>query len=87
LQGVGAALVAIAAFETDEHLSADARRTMWPFAICNKEKVSGLQLRQVFVNWAEKNPTDWQKQEFIGAWSAIQDAWPCPLPSPPKPRI
>ncbi len=38
---------------------------------------SGAQLRQLFINWAEKNPKLWQQPMHFGAVLALREAWPC----------
>jgi hypothetical protein len=34
-------------------------------------------LVQVFINWAEKHPTQWNIHRSFGAAAAFQEAWPC----------
>jgi hypothetical protein len=45
---------------------------------CVPNEVTNGQLRQVFINWAEKNPKDWQTVAVAGVIVALREAWPCP---------
>jgi hypothetical protein len=47
--------------------------------ICSQSG-NGAVLRQVFINWAEKNPTDWQLGAVQGVMTAFQETWPCHRP-------
>jgi len=38
---------------------------------------NGTKLRQIFINWAETNPTQWERPSLGGAVAAFQEAWPC----------
>jgi hypothetical protein len=38
---------------------------------------NGAMLRQIFIRWAEKNPTQWQQRPLIGVVKAFQEEWPC----------
>lgn len=64
------------AMET-EFKACDAKIALKIVGMCNTEFVSAGQMRQAFINWAEKNPTKWQLPESFGAWSAIAEAWRC----------
>jgi hypothetical protein len=44
--------------------------------ICNANYTPGS-LKQIFINWAERNPKKWQQDQSIGAISAFLNAWPC----------
>ena len=35
------------------------------------------QLVQIFVNWAESNPTKWAEPVMLGAYQALKEAYPC----------
>jgi len=39
--------------------------------------VSNGQAIQIFLNWAEKNPTKWQTLAFFGFAAALGEAYPC----------
>jgi len=81
LQGVAIALVGNGILYRDQDRTRAEKTLLYPVAICVPEGVTGGQLRQVFINWAEKNPLGWNQSEGIGPWVAFQDAWPCPLPN------
>lgn len=72
-----AGMMGIAATLETEFKAPDAKIALKVVAMCNTEFVSAAQMRQAFINWAEKNPTKWQLPESFGAWSAIGDAWRC----------
>lgn len=35
-------------------------------------------LVQVFINWANKHPEQWQTVDLLGVASAFNETWPCP---------
>lgn len=47
------------------------------FGLCGQGMVTLGQIKQVFINWAEKNPRDWQLPATYGVWIAVREAWPC----------
>lgn len=47
------------------------------FSICTEKSITLGQMRQIYVNWAEKNPIRWKDPEFNGALSAFQETFPC----------
>ena len=49
-----------------------------PFRICPAEGISTGQARQIFVNWAEKNPKEWQKEASVAVFASLALAYPCP---------
>jgi len=46
--------------------------------ICSGQFISNGQMRQVFLNWAERNPKHQKTEGYLGIWSALIEAWPCP---------
>jgi hypothetical protein len=38
---------------------------------------NGGMARQVFIDWAERNPTVWKESASNGAMAALKSAWPC----------
>jgi len=44
--------------------------------------VTRAALRQVFLNWAERNPQKWGDPAAIGVWLSIKEAWPCDTSKP-----
>jgi hypothetical protein len=75
LRGLADAMDAVQSFRA-EAKTPDVRDAMSPLAACI-DQVSGGQLEQVFVNWAEANPTMWQERRGY-ALAALRKAWPCP---------
>jgi hypothetical protein len=49
------------------------------YGMCPKghDGPSGGAKVQVFINWAEKNPKMWGKDNLIGVITALREAWPC----------
>ena len=47
------------------------------FGICRNVVVSGAQLRQMFINWADAHPDAWQTPRTLSVWSLLQSKWPC----------
>jgi hypothetical protein len=55
------------------------KETVAPFrlvGICSFDG-NGAIVRQVFINWAEKNPTVWKESASNSAMAALQNTWPC----------
>ncbi|HUZ31446.1 MAG TPA: Rap1a/Tai family immunity protein [Xanthobacteraceae bacterium] len=77
LEGVAAMMRIASALIDDPKSPRHSQDVIRSVSICLKDGVSGVQMRQVFINWAEQNPTKWQNQEGFGAWIAFQKAWPC----------
>lgn len=48
-----------------------------PVAICSVGRLTGADVRQVFVNWADKNPTRSTSDMPQSAMVALQATWPC----------
>ena len=46
--------------------------------ICAPKNYTGGLLKQIFVNWALKHPTNWTDHRLIGAMESLHDAFPCP---------
>lgn len=44
--------------------------------ICSNSYSPGS-LKQLFINWAEKNPAKWQEDQSLGAVRAFLETWPC----------
>ena len=51
------------------------------FGICLASSVSGADVRQVFITWAEKNPTKWDTKMPQGAMAALLAKWGCKPPN------
>ena len=83
LRGVFDALNMTAQASYDAHLPKDVQAWLRASGMCNPEVVTIPQLRQVFIAWAEKNPTKWQDDQYLSAWRALTDAWPCPASERP----
>ena len=47
-----------------------------PLGICSTP-ISGADVREAFVNWAEKHPDKWSARMPQSAMSALQATWPC----------
>jgi hypothetical protein len=75
LTGFGDALAAIGSAGRDKKMTSDGV-ILLATGIC-KPPTSGGQLRQIFVNWAERSPKFWQSPKWFGAWQALHDAYPC----------
>jgi hypothetical protein len=48
-----------------------------PVGICAATPLTGADVRQAFVNWADKNPTKSSRKMPQSAMAALQAAWPC----------
>lgn len=79
LRGVFETMQAMEQASSDARVPAEAKAWLRAFAICRPAVVTVPQLRQVFIAWAEKNPTKWQDDENLSVWRALTDAWPCPI--------
>ena len=44
---------------------------------CIPDEVELKESREEFVNWARKNPKEWQKPDVFGAIAAWSEAYPC----------
>jgi Rap1a immunity proteins len=53
-------------------------RYLGPFRLCVDERLTGADLIQAFIEWAEKHPHDWTEKSLIGVSSALAETWPCP---------
>ena len=76
LTGVGDIMEQVALELTKPWATKAARSDLSIHAICTPG-YSGAQLRQLFINWAEKNPKLWQQPMHFGAVLALREAWPC----------
>ena len=45
--------------------------------MCAPSSVSNGQAIKIFLNWADKNPTDWQIPSTVGFILALREAYPC----------
>lgn len=45
--------------------------------MCPEQSLTPGQMRQAFVNWVERNPTQWQQLEYEGVVAAMKETWPC----------
>jgi Rap1a immunity proteins len=79
LQGAGEIMMTASIAVADKDLPIVVRRTFRTIALCTNA-ITGGQLKQAFINWAEKNPKDWQLTEEEGAQSALTETWRCPYP-------
>ena len=57
---------------------ANGRQVRQAFGECRNTPVSGAQLRQMFLNWAEAHPDAWQTPRGLTVWTFLQSKWPCP---------
>ena len=46
-----------------------------PFEMCDTPSYGAMV--QAYVNWAEKNPKEWDKDRTFGVLAAIAANWPC----------
>jgi len=76
LTGVAEVMAILGAFAKDSKFTASERADWARIGLCNSN-YSPDQLQQIFINWAEKNQTDWQKPREYGAIRAFTQAWPC----------
>ena len=52
-------------------------KTTGKFRICTPKVVSLGQYRQVFLNWANAHPKEWQYEATAGILIALVEAYPC----------
>jgi len=45
------------------------------WGICSKPSYEAMV--QVFVNWAEQNPSKWESNRVVGVMTALRANWPC----------
>jgi hypothetical protein len=74
LRGVADTMMAVQSFRLAEK-SKEGQTALAPLTVC-MSRVSGGQLEQVFINWAEANPTMWQEPRGY-ALAALHKTWPC----------
>src|SRR5262245_12086825 len=77
LSGFSSMMTIVATVSMDDKTPPEKQEVLKIFGLCNPDFVSNGQLRQVFINWAEKHPEQWQQEQSLGAWSALHEAWPC----------
>jgi hypothetical protein len=44
---------------------------------CPSEFVSANQATQIFINWAEQHPEQWNEDNWIGVVNALGEVYPC----------
>jgi len=54
-----------------------AQRLLFLIVAMCSPSYSGVQLRQIFINWAERNPAKWSQPQAAGAIASIAEVWPC----------
>ncbi len=47
------------------------------FGICPTTAITVGAARQVFINWAQKNPDKWTLLRYVGVVYALRETWPC----------
>lgn len=59
--------------------SAYLKKLLKSVSICPSEETSTsvATVWRIFINWAERHPTEWNRPKAFGAWSAISEAYPC----------
>ena len=62
---------------TADNMTADQREALVTFSACHPAGVTFNQMKQVFINWAEKHPGQWQDSHVVGVALALKEAWPC----------
>jgi Rap1a immunity proteins len=77
LVGVFTAMEAAGTNSTAPNAPFEMRVGFAAVGVCHDEPVSGAELRQVFLNWAQKNPAKWQDPTYLGVSAAFQELWPC----------
>ena len=76
LAGVSDMLSLLAQAAQDTTVAPEARAVLKPMGFC-ADSFTGAQIRQVFLNWAAKNPTKWQEARNVSVMIALEEAWPC----------
>lgn len=79
LEGITDMMELIGTVEENPSVPYSSRTALAALSVC-RPVITGGQLRQVFVQWAEQNPKEWQNPKQGGAWLAIEKTWPCPYP-------
>ena len=78
LDGVASTMMFSASLLSElKDASPQAQRTRYILGLCPGSTITAGQMRQVFINWAKRNPKSWQQIEFAGAFAALREAWPC----------
>lgn len=44
---------------------------------CPSERVTADQASQIFINWAEQNPEQWNADTWMGVVNALIEVYPC----------
>jgi hypothetical protein len=58
-------------------MMANADETKTGPRMCATSSVSNAQAIKIFLNWADKNPTNWQLPSAFGFILALREAYPC----------
>ena len=58
-------------------MMANADQTKTGPRMCATSLVSNAQVVKIFLNWADKNPADWQIPSSVGFILALREAYPC----------
>jgi hypothetical protein len=72
ISGIGGTMQAVG--EAERRVNAPSFRQL---GICSTGKISNGAMVQAFINWAEKNPQQWQKEQWAGVVVALRETWPC----------
>jgi len=80
VSGIGSYMIEIGVYQMDTTIRQEYREALTKVSICPKEAVSGGQFVQVFLNWSDKNPKEWQSTATAGVFAALIEAWPCSSP-------
>lgn len=79
LLGISGAMIEIGnLFQNPERIGIDKLQAipLAPFGVCNT-RATAAAVKQVFLNWAEKNPKAWGSRMSSGVMVALAQTWPC----------
>jgi hypothetical protein len=62
---------------TDAYVNGTIADELNLFGQCALEDISMLQMREVFMDWAIKNPEKWSQPAVVGALDFVRETWPC----------
>lgn len=78
LEGTASVMLGIGELAKEDKQPLKGSHPLYDYALCPPDQgISGAQMREAFVNWAQKNPSEWENSEGNGAWLALSDTWPC----------
>lgn len=78
IEGTASVMLGVGELAKEDKQPLKGEKPLYDYALCPPDQgISGGQMRQAFINWAEKNPSEAQSDEGTGAWLALSDAWPC----------